>query len=184
MSMNGALGWCCGKGACCESWGFSDRDHSPRCCVCPMNSAEHPGITMRAEQFWKSINCWSSPYSLPHREITARQSRFVSLSLFFLMSISFNALCLFGYCFKSKTQSYKNHKIRSKTVHTVNTNSSSFNLHALRILSIRFQLNTALINVTSNPRTHSINAKIARRAWKQVRTGEKGGFCKSPIKVV
>lgn len=30
---------------------FSDRNHSPRCCVCPMKSAQHPGITMRGEQF-------------------------------------------------------------------------------------------------------------------------------------
>jgi len=38
----------------------------------------------------------------------------------------------------------------------------------------------ALINVTTNPWTQSINVKIAGRAWKQVRMGEKGDFLNLP----
>lgn len=61
-------------------------------------------------------------------------------------------------------------------LHKVNTDSSAFLLYAMRIFSIYFLVKYALINVTSNPRTHSINVKIGRRAWKQVRMGEKRGI--------
>lgn len=50
MGMNGLLGRVMVGKARCERWGVSDKDHSLRCCVCPMKSAQPPGITMRAEQ--------------------------------------------------------------------------------------------------------------------------------------
>lgn len=36
-----------------KAGGASDKDHSSRCTVCPMKSARHSGITMRAKQLWK-----------------------------------------------------------------------------------------------------------------------------------
>lgn len=68
-------------------------------------------------------------------------------------------------------------------LHTVNSNSFAFNLYALRIFSIHLSVEYALINVTSNPLTHSINMKIARRAWKQVRMGERRDFVNLPSKL-
>lgn len=66
---------------------------------------------------------------------------------------------------------------------TLNNNSSAFNLFALIIFPIHLSVKYAPINVTSNPQTHSINVKIARRAWKQVRTAEKRDFVNLPSKL-
>lgn len=89
--------WLCAVGrACCESCSFSDRDHSLRCGVCPMNSAQHPGITMRAEQFWK-IN---KPLELSVVSFIEKwQHTRVYLCLFLFPSISFYKLFLFSFCF-------------------------------------------------------------------------------------
>lgn len=64
-----------------------------------------------------------------------------------------------------------------------NSVSSACVLHALRMCPVHLSLEYALINVTSNPWTHSINVRIARRAWKQVRTGERGDFVNLPSKL-
>lgn len=69
-------------------------------------------------------------------------------------------------------------------VHTVNTDIFSLSTGRIFFCSLYLAVKYALINVTTNPWTPSINVKTAQLAWKQVRMGEKGGFCKSPIKVV
>lgn len=85
--------------------GFSDRVHSLRCRVCPMKSAQHPGITMRAEQFWKINKPLELSIASLYREITACHSLSVSLCVLFCLFLH----SLLSFYFHINTQ---NHKIR------------------------------------------------------------------------
>lgn len=50
-ALNAALGCARWEGPVVRAGVSQTGDHSLRCCACPMNSAQHPGITMRAEAF-------------------------------------------------------------------------------------------------------------------------------------
>lgn len=167
MGMNGAAGSCAVGRACCESWGFfSDRDHSLGCCMCPMSSAQHPGITTRAGQFWKSISYMSSPQFPSQRNKSIPES--IRASFFFLLPPLASAFVFLYINTLKWKKKYVKKSVCQWHIDTVNA-YSPLHLFSMSMLSIYLLDKYALINVTSNPRTHSINVKIGRRAWKQVR---------------